>query len=58
MSITISFAELKTIAHYSDSYWELADLQERMEALCAPELARYNISFNGFLGATGSYAGF
>ncbi len=43
----LSFAELRTIAHYSDSYWELADLQERMEALCAPELARYNISFNG-----------
>src|SRR5258708_14321263 len=43
----LSFAELKAIAHYSDSYWELADLKERMEALCAPELTRYNISLNG-----------
>jgi subfamily B ATP-binding cassette protein HlyB/CyaB len=43
----LSFAELTAIAHYSDSYWELADLSERMEALCAPELSRYNISFNG-----------
>ncbi len=43
----ISFAELKTIAHYADTYWELADLKERMEALCSPELARYDIALNG-----------
>ena len=43
----LSVAELKTIAHYSDSYWDLADLRDRMEALCAPELARYDLSFNG-----------
>ncbi|MBI3481908.1 MAG: hypothetical protein HY015_02850 [Bacteroidetes bacterium] len=45
----LSFAELKAIVHYSDSYWELADLKERMEALCAPELQRYNITLNGYL---------
>src|SRR5882762_5452165 len=45
----LSLAELKTIAHYSDSYWELADLKERMEALCIPELERYDIHLNGAL---------
>src|SRR5258706_397227 len=45
----LSFAELRAMAHYSDSYWELADLKERMEALCGPELMRYNISLNGSL---------
>src|SRR5258708_6036579 len=45
----LSLPEIKTLAHYSESYWELADLKERMDALCVPELKRYDISLNGTL---------
>jgi subfamily B ATP-binding cassette protein HlyB/CyaB len=39
----ISFTELKTLAYYNHSYWKLVDFKERMEALCATELSKYEI---------------
>ena len=45
----LTFAELRTIAHYTNSYWELVDLQDKVEALCSAELSRYQVSLAGLL---------
>src|SRR5579859_1037181 len=45
----VTFAELKTFAHYNHSYWKLVDFKDRMEALCAGELSQYNLSMHDAL---------
>lgn len=39
----LSIQELKKIAHFSKSHWELASLQEKLLALCHAELTEYEI---------------
>jgi subfamily B ATP-binding cassette protein HlyB/CyaB len=45
----LTFAELRNIAHYTNSYWELVDFQDKVEALCSAELSRYQVSLAGLL---------
>jgi subfamily B ATP-binding cassette protein HlyB/CyaB len=45
----LTFAELKAKMHFSNSYWKLVDFKDRMEALCATELANYDISLSDTL---------
>lgn len=45
----LTFLELRTIAHYTNSYWELVDFQDKVEALCSAELSRYKISLTEML---------
>lgn len=40
----LSFADLRKISHFTNSYWHLVDFQEKMEALCAAELSHYELS--------------
>lgn len=43
----LSFADLRMMSHFTNSYWQLVDFQEKMEALCTAELSHYGLSLEG-----------
>lgn len=47
----LSFADLRMISHFTNSYWQLVDFQEKMETLCTAELSHYNLSLQETIAA-------
>lgn len=47
----VSVSELRTMAFFTQSYWELVDLEDHVKALCGQELSKYDITVNGALDA-------
>ncbi len=42
----LSFAELRAIAHYTQSNWDLVDFDDRIRTICQSELNKYDMSFD------------
>lgn len=45
----VTLQELKSMAHFSSSYWEMVTLDERLSVLCNDELQNYNIKLDAAL---------